>query len=58
MLLTEWNWDIALKVRGEEEREEEREKVAKNALKEGLSIEMIQKLTGLNIETIMTLSAE
>jgi hypothetical protein len=62
MLLTEWNWDTALKVRGEEEREEGRkegrEEVAKKALNEGLPIEMVQKLTGLNAETIKTLSAE
>jgi predicted transposase/invertase (TIGR01784 family) len=32
--------------------------VAKNALKEGASLEFIQKITGLNIETIKNISAE
>ncbi|AEF83243.1 Rpn family recombination-promoting nuclease/putative transposase [Leadbettera azotonutricia] len=62
MLVTEWNWDTALRVREEEGREEGEQRkakeVAKNALNEGLSIGIIQKLTGLDTETIQSLSAE
>jgi hypothetical protein len=60
MLLTEWNWDDALAVREEEGvergreegREEGREQVAKNALLEGVPVELVQKITGLDGETI------
>jgi hypothetical protein len=52
MLFTEWNWDDALAVRFEEGREEGREEIARNALMEGLPAETIQKITGLDIETI------
>jgi hypothetical protein len=68
MLFTEWNWDDALAVRFEEGREEGREEgwekgredgwekgreeIARNALMEGLAMETIQKITGLDIETI------
>ena len=64
MIFTEWNWDDALAVRFEEGREEGwekgreegveegREEIARNALMEGLSTETIQKITGLDIETI------
>ena len=56
MLITEWNWDDALAVRYEEGREDERkesmEKVARNALAEGASIEFVKKITGLDIEAI------
>ncbi|MDR0721024.1 MAG: Rpn family recombination-promoting nuclease/putative transposase [Treponema sp.] len=64
MLFTEWNWDDALAVRYEEGREEGREKgreegrekgveeTARKALYEGASIEFIQKITGLDSETI------
>ncbi|MDR0312820.1 MAG: Rpn family recombination-promoting nuclease/putative transposase [Treponema sp.] len=59
MLITEWNWDDAKKVwheEGVEEgREEGREEVARNALAEGASIEFVQKITGLDIETIKSL---
>jgi predicted transposase/invertase (TIGR01784 family) len=56
MLFTEWNWDDALAVRFEEGIEEgmikTREAVARNALAEGASPDFIQKITGLNLETI------
>jgi predicted transposase/invertase (TIGR01784 family) len=63
MLMTEWNWDDALAVRyeegmekGKEEgREEGREETARNALAQGLPIEIIQKITGLDMETIKSL---
>ena len=51
MLGSEWDMNIALEV----EREETREEVARNALAEGLSIEIVQKITGLDLETIKNL---
>jgi len=65
MLMTEWNWDDALAVRFEEGREEGREEgleegreeIARNAIAEGLSPEVICAITGLDTETIMTLQA-
>ena len=55
MLLTEWNWDDAKKVWYDEGREDEREEIARNALAEGASIEFINKITGIDTETILTL---
>ena len=55
MLMVEWNMDDALAVRYEEGREKSREETAQNALAEGLSIEIIQKITGLDVETIKSL---
>ena len=56
MLITEWNWDDALDVRYEEGREEGREEERKffirNALTQGLPIDTIQTLTGLDLDTI------
>jgi hypothetical protein len=51
MLYTEWNLDDALAVA----REEEREDVARSALAEGLSPELVQKITGLDVDTIISL---
>jgi hypothetical protein len=42
----------------EEGREENREEVAKNALAEGLPVEMIRKITGLDLETLTQLSSQ
>ena len=58
MLLTEWNMDDALAVRFEEGREDEREGIARNALAEGASVEFINKITGLDKETILTLQTK
>jgi predicted transposase YdaD len=65
MLFTEWNWDDALAVRyeeGKEEGKEDRDKEiafnALNALKEGIPIETIQKITGMDIETISSLASQ
>ena len=58
MLMTEWNWDDALAVRYEEGREEEREKNARNALAKGYPIEEISDITGLDLDTIKSLSKE
>jgi hypothetical protein len=55
MLLTEWNWDDAKEVWQEEAGEERAEKIARNALAEGIQPEVIQKITGLDIETIKNL---
>jgi predicted transposase/invertase (TIGR01784 family) len=59
MLMTEWNWDDALAVRYEDGmedgREGEREEIARNALAEGASIEFVQKITGLDMETVKSL---
>jgi predicted transposase/invertase (TIGR01784 family) len=56
MLITEWDWDKAKKVWQEESREEGREErceeIARNALAEGFSVEMIEKITGLSPEAI------
>jgi len=66
MLMTDWNWDDALAVRyeegietgREEGLEEGLEKTARNALSEGLPLEVIRKITGLDMETIETLRTE
>jgi hypothetical protein len=62
MLLTEWNMDDALAVRFDEGMEigEEKcmEKVARNALAKGASVEFIHDITGLDLETINCYSAE
>ena len=71
MLLTEWNWDDALAVRYEEGREEGREEgleeglekglekglgiTARNALAQGIPIDTIKTITGLDAETIKSL---
>ncbi|MDR1956418.1 MAG: hypothetical protein LBQ30_06145, partial [Treponema sp.] len=60
MLLNEWNWDDYVAVQREEALEEGLEKglekTARNALAEGLPIEIIRKITGLDTETIQRLS--
>ena len=58
MLMTEWDWDKALAAYyedGKEDgREEGREQIARNALAEGASFEFVQKITGLDMETIQS----
>jgi hypothetical protein len=56
MLITEWNTEEAKKVWYEEGREEGLSDVARTALAEGASIEFVQKITGLDIETIKNLA--
>ena len=74
MLMTEWNFDDALAVRFEEGLEKGMEqgiekgmeqgiekgieKTARNALANGLSLELIQTITGLDMETIKHLQTE
>ncbi|MCL2380542.1 MAG: Rpn family recombination-promoting nuclease/putative transposase [Treponema sp.] len=50
------NEAAALRHARDEGREEGMEKVAKNALKEGASVEFVQKITGLDMETIQRLA--
>jgi predicted transposase/invertase (TIGR01784 family) len=57
MLITEWNWDTALKVRGEEGREEGREETAKNMLLDNLPPDKIAQYTKLPVETIQRLAS-
>jgi hypothetical protein len=52
MLMSEWKLEDALVVEREEGREEGREEIARNALREGASVEFVQKITGLDIEAI------
>ena len=72
MLITEWKMEDALVVRyeegledglekgmekgREEGREEGKEEIARKALAEGVSFELIQSITGLDIEVIKSLS--
>jgi len=58
MLMTEWNMDDALAVRYEEGREEREFEIARNALAEGLPMEMVQKITGLDMSSIIRLAEE
>ena len=58
MLITEWNWDDAREVWREEGKEEREKEIARNALAEGLPLETIQTITGLDIKTIKSLAAE
>ncbi|MCL2070109.1 MAG: Rpn family recombination-promoting nuclease/putative transposase [Treponema sp.] len=66
MLMTEWNMDDALAVRYEEGHEEGMEKgekkgredVARNAMAEGVPMELITKITGLDMETVKRLASE
>jgi len=55
MVFGEWNWDDALAVSKEEGREEGKEEIARNALAKGFSLEVIQEITELDLETITRL---
>ena len=60
MLLTEWNTDDAIAYARKEGREEgweegrdERDiEIVRNLFAEGFTIELVQKITGLDLETI------
>ena len=68
MLLTDWNMEDAIAVAREEGmedglekgredgRENERQTIARNLITEGSTLEFIQKITGLDMETIQELS--
>jgi len=66
MLMTEWNMEDALAVRYEEGieagkedgKEEEKIIIAKNLLSAGSSYDFINKITGLDADTIIKISAE
>jgi hypothetical protein len=63
MLINDWNWEDALRVRDQdciekgrvEGRVEEREQVARNALAKGLPVTVISEITGLDTRTITQL---
>jgi len=57
MLLTEWDTEEAKVVWREEGREEGREEVARNALVEGVPIELIKKISGLDEEALKHIQA-
>jgi predicted transposase YdaD len=57
MLITEWNTEDAKVVWREEAQEEKAMEIAQKALVEGLSIEVIHTITGLDIETIKQLAS-
>jgi len=57
MLITEWNTEDAKVVWREEAQEEKAMEIARKALVEGLSIEVIHNITGLDIEAIKWLAS-
>ena len=57
MLITEWNTEDAKVVWREEAQEEKAMEIARNALAEGLSIEVIHDITGLDVEAIKRLAS-
>jgi predicted transposase YdaD len=64
MLITEWNWDKYVEVREREAveaglvkgREKRNEEIARSALMEGLPVETIRKITGLDSNTLQRLA--
>ena len=59
MLLTEWNWDDALKVRKEEGMQKgmrkRAEQIARNMKSAGMDTNTIAKMTGLFVDDILRL---
>lgn len=55
MSLLEWNTEEAKEAWFEEGMEEGLEEVARNALTEGFPVKTVQKITGLNTETIQNI---
>jgi len=55
LLFYEYDYDTHMSVVREEGSEEKAEQVARNALAEGLPVEVIHKITGLSTETIQSL---
>ena len=53
MLMTEFNLDDCIAVRLEEQMED----IVQNAFAEGLPIDVIRKITGLDVQTIKTLGS-
>jgi hypothetical protein len=60
MIFGEWNFEDCVRVREREAREDGIEKgierTARNALREGATVEFVQKITGLDTSTITSLS--
>jgi len=57
MLLTEWNLDDAIAVARKESREDLKLEIARNLLTKGSSLEFVQKITGLDMDTLKGLQA-
>jgi len=55
MITSEWNMDLALKVRGEEKAMERAEKIAKGMLAEGMDVNTISRITELSVDEILRL---
>jgi hypothetical protein len=58
MLATEWNWEDALAVRFQEGLEKGQQRMARNALAEGIPLEVVSKISGMDKEAIQRLSAQ
>jgi len=58
MLLTEWNWDDALAVRYEEGIEKGHEVIARNAIAKGVPLELINDISGIDINTLQTIQTQ
>jgi predicted transposase/invertase (TIGR01784 family) len=58
MLMSEWNQDEALEVAREEGREDGLELAAYNALTKGISVQTVQEITGLDLNTIDAINAK
>ena len=58
MLFTEFNLDDAIAVAREEGREDEKFEIAKNLLAEGSTSEFVQKITGLDLDTLKSIQAD
>ena len=56
MLMTEFNLEDAIEVRAEEKFEEKIEEIVRNAFAKGLPVDVIRDITGLDMDTIKTLS--
>jgi hypothetical protein len=58
MLMEELYWDDRLALRQEEGKMDSKKVIARNALAEGLPIEIVQKITGLDIETVKSIQTK
>ena len=57
MLILDWNMEDALAVRYEEGREEGKEEIAQNALAKGLPLDVVDDITGLDIDTLKNINS-
>jgi len=56
MIVTEWDMATALEVEREEGYEKGREEIARNALAEGVPVELVSKITMMDIAKVRELS--